>query len=404
MADAILPATSSLVPSDSHPPSKPARPLRVLQLVAGLHSGGPERWLVDLCSAGRAEGLAMDIAVLSDFKGGLFAEKARDRGIPVYQCTAGANPLRFIARLRRLLREHGPYDAIHCHVHAFSAFAVLAALLEGVPARVVHSHNVIRNSSLSLNRRAYIILARVLLRMFATAGLAPSAASLEDLFGPSWRADPRWRVLPCGLDLEPFRAPVDATSSRAALGIPDGALVLGSVGRLSAEKNSEFLVEVLSFVLRSRPDACLLMIGEGPLKEQLEQKARAGGYSSRLLLPGTRPDVPALLRNVMDVFVFPSPPPPLGNEALPLAVVEAQAAGLPIVLSDGVPDEAVLVPGLILRIKADAGPEKWAQAVLAQVRPPDPPTARAALATIEQSDHNCARNVKTLAALYRPAS
>ena len=366
-----------------------------------LDNGGVERWVVDLCRAGRSENIAMDIAVVSEQRG-IFSQRAREHGIPVYHCAGGKNLWRFASNLRKLLREHGPYDAIHCHLHAFSSFAVLAASLEDVPVRVAHSHNVVRNSALSLRRRGYIVLARTLLEMFATSGLAPSAWAAADLFGDAWRADARWRVLPLGLDLVPFRAPIDATSSRAALGIPENALVLGSVGRLSREKNSEFLLEILAAVLRRRADAYLLLIGDGPLRDKLDQKAREGGYRERLVLTGPRSDVPALLRSVMDVFVFPSPPPPVGNEALGLAVVEAQAAGLPAVISDGIPDEAIVVRELTMRLRADAGAEKWAEAAIQQASRRDP-TVRA-LERIEQSEHNCKVNVKTLADLYRGSS
>jgi glycosyltransferase involved in cell wall biosynthesis len=373
-------------------------PLRVLQLVSMLHNGGVERWVVDLCEAGRAENLAMDIAVLWDQKG-LFSDRARKRGISVSLCAGRGNPLKFVWALRRFLRERGPYDAIHCHVHAFSAFAVLAACLAGVPVRVVHSHNVVQNSTKSLGRRAYIAIARALIRVFATAGRAPSAWAAEDLWGPKWRTDPRWRVEPCGFDLAPFRAPIAPDSSRAAFGIPPQALVLGSVGRLNPEKNSEFLVDVLASV-RRRSDAYLLLIGEGPLRKQVEQRAREGGHGDHLVLAGVRSDVPVLLRDVMDVFVFPSPPPPRGNEALAIAVIEAQAAGLRSVISDGVPPEAVLVPDLVVRVPADAGPDKWAEAVLDQARRPGCEVARQALAILEHSTYNIAISIKTLAALY----
>jgi glycosyltransferase involved in cell wall biosynthesis len=365
-----------------------------------LHNGGVERWMVDLCQASHSENVAMDIAVLMEMPG-IFDKIARERGIPVYHCSRGANSLQFIGNLRKLLREHGPYDAIHCHIHALSGLVMLAARLERVPVRIAHSHNVVGNSSGSWVRRGYIVLARALLRMFATAGLAPSAAAAGDLFGEGWRSDSRWRVLPCGIDLTPFRAPIGAMSSRAAFGIPPDALVLGSVGRLTGEKNLEFLLEVLSSVLRLRADAYLFLVGEGPLREQLERKAREGGYGDRLVLPGSRSDVPALLRSMLDVFVFPSSPPPLGNEALAIAVVEAQAAGLKCVISDGIPPEGILVPELVIQLNANAGADRWAEAVLIQASRRDPEAARGALGLIEQSQHNSAVNVKALAALYR---
>jgi glycosyltransferase involved in cell wall biosynthesis len=377
-----------------------SRPLRVLHVLSMLHNGGGEKWVVDLCQAGKLENISSDIAVAWQ-KNGLFFEIARERGIPVYHCEGGQNPWKFVKNLRKLLREYGPYDAIHCHLHAYGSFAMLAARLEGVPVRVLHSHNVMANSSGPWRRRIYQAFTRLLIRMFATVGIGPSAAAAADLFGDDFRKDPRWRVIPCGFDLTPFRAPIGPSSTRAALGIPEDALVLGSVGRLAPEKNSEFLVDVLAAVLKRRADAYLLVIGVGPLQEQMERKAREGGYHDRLVLPGTRPDVAALLRNVMDVFVFPSPPPPRGNEALPLAVVEAQAAGLRIVASDGVPPEAILVPDLVLQVKADEGEDAWAGAVLRQALPRDPETARKALELIERSEHNSAVSVKTLAELYR---
>jgi glycosyltransferase involved in cell wall biosynthesis len=370
------------------------RTIRVLHVATVLYSGGVERWLVDLCEKDRSERLAMDIVVLQNIEG-IFAKKAHELGIPVFHCPGIGNPLVFVRNLRRLLRDHGPYDAVHCHMHAFSAFAVLAAWLEGVPARVVHSHNVVRNSSKSLVRRAYIAIARALIGMFATAGIGPSVAATEDLLGTSWRDDPRWIVLPCGIDLAPFHAPIAAASSRAAFGIPSDALVLGSVGRLSGEKNSEFLVDVLAAVLARAPRAYLLLIGEGPLRDRLASKAQQGGFGERLVLPGTRSDVPAIMRNAVDVFVFPSP-----LEALPIAVVEAQAAGLPTVISDGVPPEAIIVPELVAQIPVAAGAAKWAGTVLEQARRRDAGMADHALAIVERSDFNCAQTLKALAKLY----
>ena len=376
------------------PAAETARHIRVLHLVAWLVAGGPERWIVDLCEKGAAEGLDMDIAVVQDAYG-VFEEKARLRGIPVYSCPGAGKPLVLIRNLRRLLRAHGPYDAIHCHLHAFSGFAVLAARLEGVPFRVIHAHNVVRNLSMSLSRRMYVLAARTMIRAFATAGLAPSEAALEDLLGPSWRQDPRWSILCCGIDLEPFRAPISAASSREALGIPADALVLGSVGRIVEEKNSEFLVDILAAVLDRDPRAYLLLIGEGPLRERLISKAREMGCGERLVLPGTRSDVPAILRSAMDVFLFPSP-----LEALGIAVVEAQAAGLPAIISDGVPPEAIIVPDLVSRLPVAAGAARWAEEALVQARRRDAGSADRALAIVEQSDANCARSLTTLARLY----
>lgn len=390
------------VPASAIPESResPKAPLRVLQIASMLRSGGVERWLTDLCPAGAAENVSMDIAVANSGDG-LFARRARESGIPVHYCAGSANPLRFLINLRRIFRAYGPFDAIHCHLHAYSGFVVLGAWLEGIPVRVVHSHNVVANDARTLSRRIYIGLARTLIRRFATAGMGPSAASTEDLLGPDWRKDPRWRVMRCGINLNPFQAPIPAQITKSAFGIPEDALVFGCIGRLCAEKNSEFLVEVLDAALALHPNTYLVMIGEGPLRQPLEERSRELGISGHLKLVGTRSDIADILRGVMDVFLFPSPPPPRGNEALPIAVIEAQAAGVPAVIGDGVTTEAIVTPRLVTQIPADAGPRMWAEAAIAQAKLGSPENRRLALAELENSEFNCVQNVKLLARIYR---
>ena len=390
-----------MIPTAASTPTKtPSRELRVLHLISMLHSGGPERWVVELCSMGRSRNMNMDIAVLQPMDG-LFARQAAKAEIRVVHCEGKGNPRLHVASLRRIFREHGPYDAIHCHTHAYSGFGVLAAKLEGVPARVVHSHNVVRNDAMSFSRKAYIQVARVLIKSFATAGIAPASRALEDLVGPSWKNDSRWSVMPCGIDLSRFRKPIPESMTRALFGIPEDAFVMGSVGRLTSEKNSEFLVDVLGSVLKRRPNAYLLMVGEGDLRERLLEKSRAGGFPDRLILAGVRSDIPDVMRGIMDVFVFPSPPPPRGNEALPIAVSEAQAAGLPTVISDGVTSEAIILPDQVIQIPESAGVEKWAETVLLQAERASRSSAEDSLAVMERSNFNCVQNLEILERLYR---
>lgn len=375
-------------------------PCRVLHVASMLRSGGVERWLVDLCVAGSAQNLPMDIAVIVE-TGGIFTDVARERNIRILPCPPQGKPLAFMWNLSRLISEYGPYDAIHAHVHAFSGFAVALGWLMGIPARIVHSHNVVRNASESFYRRIYYKLGRTLIRAFATAAIAPASPAAQDMLGPNWRRNPRWRVMPCGIDLVPFRYPADGVALRAELGIPPDAIVLASVGRLTAEKNTEFLIDMLGAVLPRLSRAHLLLIGEGDLRERLYAKALSAGFGDRLHLPGTRTDVPAVLRSVVDVFVFPSPPPPRGNEALPIAVIEAQVCGLKCVVSDGIPPEAIIIPELTIQIPAAAGAEAWAEAVAAQVARGDLGLADDAFGIMQGSSFNVVNNVLALGELYR---
>lgn len=375
-------------------------PLRVLHLIPALHSGGVERWVVDICTLAPAHGMAMEIAVTTEIDG-LCARRARERGIVVHVCPGHERPLAFMAAFCRLLRCHGPYDGVHIHLHAYSGFAALAARWAGVPRVVVHSHNVMGNESAGWKRRAYGRLARLLIGRCATAGLAPALAPLEDLLGRGCMADPRWRLLPYGVDLEPFRRPVPPGMGRAAFGIPDDAFVMLTLSRLNPEKNPLFAVRVFEAIVRLRPDAWLLMLGEGPLRPAIEAEAGRLGIRDRVVLAGARPDVPDVLRSCADVLVFPSPPPPAGREANPLAVLEAQCCGVPVLISDGVPDEAILVPRLVARMRADADADAWARAALAHSATKLPGGAAEALAIVEHTAFNAEQTLPALAAVYR---
>jgi glycosyltransferase involved in cell wall biosynthesis len=377
-----------------------ARPLRVLHLIPALHSGGVERWVVDLCTLAPAHGMAMELAVTTEING-LCAVRAKEQGILVHVCPGHERPLAFMAAFRQLLVRHGPYDAVHIHLHAFSGFAAVAARWAGVRRVVVHSHNVMANESAGWKRRTYGRLARQLISRCATAGLAPALAPLEDLLGPGCTADPRWRVLPYGVDLGPFRRPVPPGMGRRTFGIPDDAFVMLTLSRLNPEKNPLFAVRVFAALLQLRPDAQLLMLGEGPLREAIEAEADRGGFRDRVVLAGARPDVPDVLRSCADVLVFPSPPPPAGREANPLAVLEAQCCGVPVLISDGVPDEAILVPRLVARMRADADADAWARAALDHAAAKLPGGAAEALAIVEHTAFNAEQTLPALAAVYR---
>jgi glycosyltransferase involved in cell wall biosynthesis len=137
----------------------------------------------------------------------------------------------------------------------------------------------------------------------------------------------------------------------------------------------------------------LLLIGDGPDRAAIEQRVGELGLRDHTIFAGSRPDVPDLLQ-AMDVFVFPSL-----WEGLPLTVLEAQAAGLPCVISDVISNETDVVPDMIRRVSVQAGAAEWVQVVLeaAEARHPDRETA---LATLESTSFNIHRSIEELYALY----
>ena len=151
--------------------------------------------------------------------------------------------------------------------------------------------------------------------------------------------------------------PAKRIEMRQKLGLRD-ELVVGHVGRFNPQKNHLFLLDIFAVLLKKEPNAALLLIGGGEDMPKIQAKAQTLGIEEHVRFLGIRSDVADLMQ-AMDVFVFPSL-----YEGLPVTMVEAQAAGLPCLISDKVPSECILTNGLVDVLPLSAEPETWAAKIL----------------------------------------
>ena len=205
-------------------------------------------------------------------------------------------------------------------------------------------------------------------------------------------------MLPYGVELAGFAAPVDPRRTRADLGIPADAFVLGHVGRFHPQKNHAQLVAIAAEVRRREPRVHLLLVGAGRLQGEIERQVAEAGLADRVTFAGVRNDVPALMRGAMDAFVLPS-----RYEGLGLVGVEAQAAGLPVFCSHALPAEMEVVPGLVTRLASGCSAGRWATAILAGRSARPEISAADALETVRRSPFEVGRCVARLEAAYRAA-
>lgn len=373
--------------------------IKVLHVAAMLGSGGVEKWLVDLVQEMGPKGCDATILVLSP-QVGVHGRRADAAGLRVIRVLELGHPLRFAIKFRRILKQYGPFDVVHSHVHYFSGIVLSIAKLAGVPVRVAHAHNDTSQEPNGIVRRLYRRVSQVLIRLSASRAYGVSDASARDLLGDSYGKDLRWGVLPCGIYLEAYRESYRRNEIRRELGVPSHALVLAQVGRLTWMKNQEFSLDIVRSMMNhgdaARP-VYLLLLGEGPLEESYRAKASQLGIKDRILFLGARADVPRLLCGAADTFLFPS----LAGEGAPIALVEAQAAALPCFISEHIPASCTVVPSIVRRLPLRAGAEAWATAIEEEAAKTDRMSRADAASAVDASAFNVRRNGELLEAVYR---
>ncbi|MEG3957859.1 glycosyltransferase family 1 protein [Microcoleus sp. herbarium2] len=372
------------------------RPIRILHVVGGMNRGGVETWLMHVLRNIDRDRFQMDFLVHTE-KPCPYDDEARALGSKIIPCLSPSKPWLYGRNFKRILREYGPYDIVHSHVHHFSGYVLYLAKQAEVPVRIAHSHNDTSaiDAKAGLHRQLYLSLTKWSISWCSTVGLGCSCNAVADLFGAAWKTDTRWQVLDYGVDLKPFYDRVDSIGVRAELGIPADAFAIGHIGRFETQKNHLFLLEIAAEVAKQEQKMHLLLIGDGSLRSDIQQKVVQMGLSDRVTFVGNRSDVPRLMLEAVDVFLFPSL-----HEGLGLVLIEAQAAGLPCIFSDVVPEEADLVKPLLQRISLSKSASIWAEAVRSARSNASAISQRDALAVVENTPFNIAASVKKLTEVY----
>ena len=335
--------------------------VKVLHTLGALNPGGVETWLRQIVKQMEPEPIDFNFCTFAP-QPGIYEEEVEKLGVKLIRCPKSSNLLSIGWRFRRILREGG-YHAVHSHVHLFSGLILRWANAEGVPIRIAHSHTTRDDQPDTALRRQYCRLMKSWIQSYATHGLAASRTAAAALFGEQWQSDKRFRVLYNGIDLLPFRQPVLRDDVRREFGLPQEAPIVGHVGRFVPAKNHLFVLKIAVESIRQCPDVHFLLVGDGQLREEAEAEARSKGIASNIHFVGSRGDVPRLMLGAMDAFIFPSL-----WEGLPLALLEAQAAGLRCVFSDAIAPEIEILPGQMVRMSLSRSAGDWAAATLAALQ------------------------------------
>ncbi|MEJ7569033.1 MAG: glycosyltransferase family 4 protein [Gaiellaceae bacterium] len=313
-------------------------------MIARLNMGGPALHVAYL-SAGLAErGYETTLVAGTLARGeGSMAYVAEDLGVRVVRLDALSREIApfgdalSVIRLARLIREQRP-QILHTHTAKAGAVGRLAALLAGKarPPIIVHTFHghVLRGYFGPLRSQAFLLLERLLARM-TTRLIAVSPQVRDDLVSLGVAPAEKFSVIRLGVELgERVRTEVAGGEARARLGIAPERFVVGWVGRMTGVKRTDDVLESLARLRERGVDAVLLMVGDGPDRDRVEQRASELGIVRHCFFLGYQEDVSGWYQ-AFDAMILPS-----ANEGTPVVVIEALAAGCPVVATSvgGVPD------------------------------------------------------------------
>lgn len=327
---------------------------KILLVSPVLDIGGAEKVVHDIAFYADRKKYEIHLLILQD-RVGLYEQQLLMKGCKAFHIPEPSDS--YVAYFRALLtimdREH--YHAVHAHTMFSIGWVMLAARIKKVPVRIAHSHSALDNGDRWIKRVYERVMQFLILRCSTDLVACGEAAGIR-LFGEKeYRR--KGNLVLNGIDVNAFSYHAEAGCAiRNRLGLGN-RFVLGHAGHLAEVKNQKFLLDLMPELLKKRPDAMLLLLGEGDDRPMLEAKIRTLKLENHVIMTGNVTNVPDYL-SAMDVFVFPSL-----FEGMPLSILEVQANGLPCVISDSVPED-VFLTDLIHPLSLSATQEQWIDAIL----------------------------------------
>lgn len=285
------------------------------------------------------------------------ADKFLELGTVLYtgECGEGENVREIAYNDIACLTGLYKYDVIHSNSGKvwINYYSCYFGIKNNIPVRIAHSHSALlprKKAEIQKQDNTY----RQFIKENATHFLACSAKAAKWLFGEKFQ---NYTILKNGIDLEKYKFNMEnRTKYRKELELENN-FVIGHVGRFVEAKNHVFLLDIFKEMVRCANDCVLIMIGDGPLLNDIKKRAVEMGISNNCAFLGGRMDVEGLLQ-AMDVFVFPSL-----FEGFPISLLEAQSSGLPCIISEEITEEVCLTKKII-RMSLKNSVKSWAEQVL----------------------------------------
>lgn len=344
-----------------------SQPIRVLQIVGRMDRGGIENFVMNIYRNIDREKVQFDF-LCHYGREAAFNDETRAMGGRIYEMPAIRDEthvyywklFEYIGALNKFFKEHKEYKIIHGQMTNTAFIYMPIAKKYGVTTRIAHSHN--SHGKVGMLGVVTDILKKPVFK-YATDLFACSEAAAKYFYPESYIKAGKVKVVPNAVDAGKFRFnPEKREIMRAEFGV-EGKLVIGCVDRFRTEKNQAFLLGVLKEALKTEPTAVLLFAGDGPLEDGCKKKAAEMGIANNCIFLGMRSDIPDVMQ-AMDVLAMPSL-----FESLPVTGIEAQAGGLSVIASTGIPDEMNAID-MVEFISLEDGEKVWAEKLIEKAKQP----------------------------------
>lgn len=329
------------------------RKKKILHVVGAMNMGGTETMLMNIYKNIDRSKVQFDFISYSQ-EDAYYDKEIRKLGGKVIKLSKTQS----INELCRAIKKNGPYDVIHAHTLFHCGVAMLAARKCGIKTRISHAHTTLDNNY-SVVRKIYVNLMRNIINLLSTDLLYCSKEAARYLYGSKVLNNKKHRYYANVVDYTKFlhNKNREVAKFKEEQNIKSD-LVIGHIGRFMEAKNHKFLLELLKSMVNKNIDVTLLLVGDGHMEKEIEYMAKEYNIYDKVRFLGIRKDIDVILQS-MDVFIFPSI-----YEGLGLVMLEAQASGIPCVVSEAIQEEADLKVGLVNKLSLNDDIDKWIDVIL----------------------------------------
>lgn len=333
--------------------------INILHVLGSLEIGGAETLVLNILRTMKRNHFNNNILVHRRVNNG-YEEEISTMGCAIYNMNTikELGIIKFIISLVEVLRNNN-FDIIHIHTDYQSGVIAFAAFIAGIRIRIIHSHsgNWGRNGGIKL--KVTLFLLRLLIAVFGNKYIACSKEAGDFLF--PWIRKSKILYLKNGIDTgKIFRYEEnDRSILRETFGIKDNTLVIGHIGRFVEVKNHKFIVHLAQkFKTSFDGNFKFMLVGEGPIKNEIIEFVENGNLNENVSFLKPTKNITQYL-NIFDCFILPS-----FYEGLPITIIEAQAVGIPCIVSSSVTRECDLNLGLVEFLDIDRDNDKWSTAIV----------------------------------------